>query len=79
MKGIGCPKCGSMEWMALEQFSAQTPCSLALTEDGQIETIFDMRAEMARNAATSVTTAFMCASCDNVVPADVLDSLLEGK
>lgn len=62
MSDIKCPQCGKVEWKAVEQFSALTPCTLVKGEDGMIEQSFDMRAEMARDAATSVTTMYLCAN-----------------
>lgn len=57
---IRCPNCGSVEWNAVEQFSALTPVRLVKTDDGSVEQEFDARAELAREAATSVTTLYLC-------------------
>lgn len=64
MTNIKCPKCGNGEWMAIESFTSQTPCSLVREKTGEIEIQFDMRAELAREAATSVILAYACATPD---------------
>jgi hypothetical protein len=56
---VPCPKCSSVEWKAVEQFTSLTPCTL-IKEDGQVQVEFDSRAEMSREAATSVTTMYLC-------------------
>jgi hypothetical protein len=58
-----CPQCAGTEWNAIEQFTSQTPCTITREADGwQVE--FDSRAEMNRNAATSVITAYICSTAD---------------
>ena len=61
---ITCPKCGNSDWKAIEQFTAYTPCTLTRDEDGSVQIEFDMRAELAREAATSVVLAYACAAED---------------
>lgn len=58
---IHCPKCKGAEWNAVEQFTSLTPCTL-IREQGDVQVEFDSRAEMNREAATSVTTAYLCAT-----------------
>jgi hypothetical protein len=58
---IKCPDCRSVEWKAVEQFTALTPCTLT-REDGEVQVEFDMRSELARDAASSVTLAYTCAN-----------------
>lgn len=58
---ITCPKCGSLDWNAIEVVHSSTPCRLALTATG-IEVAFDSRAEMSREASTSVVTHYFCAN-----------------
>lgn len=58
---IICPECGSVEWQAIEVVHSMTPCRLALA-DGDVEVAFDSRAEMSREAATSVITHYLCAN-----------------
>lgn len=59
---ITCPQCGETDWKAIEQFTSLTPCTLARDEDGSVQIEFDMRAELARDAATSVVLAYTCAA-----------------
>jgi hypothetical protein len=56
---VPCPKCSSVEWKAVEQFTSLTPCGIFM-ESGEVVVEFDMRAEMNREASTSVTTAYIC-------------------
>lgn len=58
---IECPQCRGVAWNAIESFTALTPCTLT-REEGQVQVEFDMRAELARDAATSVTLAYTCAN-----------------
>jgi hypothetical protein len=76
-KPIICPNCSNKEWRAVEQFTALTPCILVREETGEVSIEFDMRAELARDAATSVVLAYTCANedCGYTVEA----SLLEGQ
>jgi hypothetical protein len=71
---IACPQCGAKDWKAVEQFTALTPCVLIRESDGSIGIEFDMRAELARDAATSVVLAYTCANeeCGHTVQADAL-------
>jgi hypothetical protein len=72
---ITCPKCGNAEWNAVEQFTSLTPCTL-IREDGEVQVEFDSRAEMNREAATSVTTAYLCATteCGGMITPDQLNN-----
>jgi len=77
MTAIPCPKCRSDDWNAIEVFSCITPCTLS-SEDGEtVEVEFDPRAEMARDAATSVTTGYVCAreGCGHTIQPEDLNSL----
>jgi hypothetical protein len=64
MSEIVCPKCHESNWLAIESFTAQTPCSLVREETGEVQIEFDMRAELARDAATSVILAYACSTPD---------------
>jgi hypothetical protein len=68
---ILCPKCGADNWKAVEQFTAMTPCQLVREETGEVQIEFDMRAELARDAATSIIMAYACdqAGCGYTVSA----------
>lgn len=72
---ILCPKCNGPEWKAVEQFTALTGCRLNLDDQGNVEIEFDPMAELAREAATSVTTAYICATCEHMVTPDGLSDL----
>lgn len=75
---IPCPTCGSFEWKAIEQFTSLTPCSLRRDRDGNPEIEFDARAEHTREAATSVTTGYICANeeCGHTLSPEELRSLV---
>ena len=75
---VACPKCGSTEWQAVEQISSLTPCVL-VAASGDIEVVFDARAELSREAATSVITNYLCANeeCAMVLYPAGLKGLLE--
>ena len=60
---IHCPQCRGIEWKAVEQFTSLTPCTL-IREGDEVQVEFDMRAEMSREASTSVTTMYLCANED---------------
>jgi hypothetical protein len=74
-----CPNCGSSDWKAIEQFTALTPCRLMKGPEG-IEIDYDMRAELAREAATSVTTHYICGTdeCGFQVEAHRIGELPDG-
>ena len=56
-----CPKCGSSDWRAVEVMHSVTACTLMSTPEGEIEVVFDARAELSREASTSAVTHYMCA------------------
>lgn len=58
---IKCPKCGGAEWNAIEQFMALTPCTI-MRDESEVVVEFDMRSELTRDAATSITLAYTCAN-----------------
>lgn len=70
-----CPQCAGTQWLAVEQFSSLTPCTIEF-HDGEMEVCFDVRAEHVREAATSVTLAYTCATqeCGFTIPASELTS-----
>jgi hypothetical protein len=73
---ILCPKCGSDNWKAIEQFTAFTPCQLVRETTGEVQIEFDMRAELARNAATSIILSYACdqAGCGYTISATDLQA-----
>lgn len=74
MTEIQCPNCGSVEWKAVEQFTALTPVRLSRTKDGSIEVEFDQRTELTREAETSVAILYICGeeNCGHTVkPTDL--------
>jgi hypothetical protein len=78
---IPCPTCGSLDWKAVEQFTSLTPCRLTSGDGGNPEIEFDARAEHTREAATSVTTAYICANeeCGHTVQPEELRTLVGGR
>ena len=75
---IACPTCNGAEWRAVEQFTALTPCRLVRGREGNVEIEFDARAEHSREAATSITTAYICANeeCGHVLDSKELRELV---
>lgn len=78
MSDLFCPSCGEWDWIAVEQFTSMTPCRLQRQIEG-VEIIFDMRAELARESASSIVLAYRCSneSCGYTVEAHRLESLRE--
>lgn len=61
MAELRCPECGSVIWKAVEQFTALVPCTINETDDGtEPEIEFDSMSELGREAATSITTHYIC-------------------
>ena len=63
-RALICPQCGSPDWQAVEVISSVTACSLVSVPGGEIEVVFDARAELSRTASTSVVTHYLCADED---------------
>ena len=76
---LACPNCGSTDFLALEQISAQVSCKFERGPDGQIEIEQEAKGEFVREDASSVTVSYSCKGCEFVYQPQLISSMLVEK
>lgn len=75
MKIIQCPECGGTKFNALVQLQGLRECRLFREDDGSIEIDINPLSPFVTEMASEVTTAYMCAKCENAVAPEAISDL----